>query len=562
MPNRYEEFARLKQQAENRLISGEWTDFLHIAASFYKYSFTDQVLIYAQRPDASACADFDTWNKRMNRSIRRGAKGIALLDDSGPFLRVRYVFDVSDTIERQQARAPQIWKLEQRHIGAVCDRLADSYGTADGGLPEQLLQAARRAISDGEEVWRDTAVKSCAYILFTRCGLDTAQYFRPEDFAATASFSPEQLETMGGEMNRAANQILRQIGRAIQEYERGMYHGREDNSREGREDGPDLPLGGGRASAGDGTGEQRTASEPVRDDAEGISEGKPARAVHASVDERGAVPPDAPGGRSGGTEASTAYGEAAGTGRSNRETESWQPGAVGETDGRLPDTGRGDHSGRARLRQERNGQISLFATAAGSSAANTSIRQEDIDHFLRLGGNTDAFRARVITLYEQQKPLEEIAAALPGLYRGGSGVITETGRIAAWYGEDGIRLAHGDSARENASQVIPWQATAERIGELLETGRFAANVELAEAAGQERARLAEQLWYLYHDFSDEGRESGYLPSLAGMSGGNFPEETGRLAAQLEHPEFRADLQKEYQEFMDAYRANPHILRFH
>ena len=83
------------------------------------------------------------------------------------------------------------------------------------------------------------------------------------------------------------------------------------------------------------------------------------------------------------------------------------------------------------------------------------------------------------------------------------------------------------------------------------TGRFAANVELAEAAGQERARLAEQLWYLYHDFSDEGRESGYLPSLAGMSGGNFPEETGRLAAQLEHPEFRADLQKEYQEFMDA-----------
>ena len=188
-----------------------------------------------------------------------------------------------------------------------------------------------------------------------------------------------------------------------------------------------------------------------------------------------------------------------------------------------------------------------------------SFTQADIDHVLRLGGNTDRFRERVAVEFEKQKPISEIAAYLPTLYHGGSGV----GGIAAWCAEDGIHLSHGKSARyDRSAQLLSWQDAAERIGQLLEAGQFASNVELAEAESYERSLLADEFWSLYHDLSEEARNAGYLQSLSHIQGNGFPEESAWLTGQLANPAFRAALLDEYQQFLTAHQDNRALLRFH
>ncbi|WP_347466134.1 SNF2-related protein [Clostridium sp. AF28-12] len=188
-----------------------------------------------------------------------------------------------------------------------------------------------------------------------------------------------------------------------------------------------------------------------------------------------------------------------------------------------------------------------------------SFAQNDIDHVLRLGGNTDRQRERVVAAFEKLKTTAEIAEILKTLYHGGNGL----GSVSAWYAEDGIHLSHGKSVRyDRSAQVISWESAAERIGELLESGQFASNVELAEAAGYERSLLAEKLWHLYHDFSDKARDSGYLSCLSGIQRTGFPEETAWLAEQLSDPAFRQTLKEEYAAFWTDYQQDRDLLRFH
>nr|WP_207749755.1 MULTISPECIES: SNF2-related protein [Clostridia] len=178
---------------------------------------------------------------------------------------------------------------------------------------------------------------------------------------------------------------------------------------------------------------------------------------------------------------------------------------------------------------------------------------------MRLGGNTDRQRERVVAAFEKQKTTAEIAEILKTLYHGGNGL----GSVSAWYAEDGIHLSHGKSVRyDRSAKVISWESAAERIGELLESGQFASNVELAEAAGYERSLLAEKLWHLYHDFSDKARDSGYLSCLSGIQRTGFPEETAWLTEQLNSPEFRQTLAEEYAAFWTAYQQDRELLRFH
>nr|WP_207658703.1 SNF2-related protein [Clostridium sp. AF28-12] len=176
-----------------------------------------------------------------------------------------------------------------------------------------------------------------------------------------------------------------------------------------------------------------------------------------------------------------------------------------------------------------------------------------------MGGNTDRQRERVVAAFEKLKTTAEIAEILKTLYHGGNGL----GSVSAWYAEDGIHLSHGKSVRyDRSAQVISWESAAERIGELLESGQFASNVELAEAAGYERSLLAEKLWHLYHDFSDKARDSGYLSCLSGIQRTGFPEETAWLAEQLSDPAFRQTLKEEYAAFWTDYQQDRDLLRFH
>ena len=210
-------------------------------------------------------------------------------------------------------------------------------------------------------------------------------------------------------------------------------------------------------------------------------------------------------------------------------------------------------------------QIQSIAEAESvtPSAFSMFISQDDIDHILRAGGNADATRMKIAAEFSKQKPLEDRAVFLEKLYYGGNGLITDNGRFSAWYGDDGIHIATGDTSRYlRSAQVIGWADAAERIEELLDGGAFATNLEVTEAPRYERLGIAVDVWNLYHDFSDEAKSLGYLSCLGNIHSTSFPEETERLTDDLLNPAFRDRLLSEYKVFMDAYRENRALLRFH
>ena len=210
-------------------------------------------------------------------------------------------------------------------------------------------------------------------------------------------------------------------------------------------------------------------------------------------------------------------------------------------------------------------QIQSIAEAESvtPSAFSIFISQDDIDHILRAGGNADAARMKIAAEFSKQKPLEDRAVFLEKLYYGGNGLITDNGRFSAWYGDDGIHIATGDTSRYlRSAQVIGWADAAERIEELLDGGAFATNLEVTEAPRYERLGIAVDVWNLYHDFSDEAKSLGYLSCLGNIHSTSFPEETERLTDDLLNPAFRDRLLSEYKVFMDAYRENRALLRFH
>ena len=593
MPTKAEMYVQMAEQAARQLTGSwqEWAGFLTTAARLYKYPFHEQLMIYAQRPDATACAEYDLWNEKMGRYVRRGSKGIALVDDSGDRPRLRYVFDISDTGTREHSRAPWLWRLEERHLDSVQAMLERNYDVGGGDLARQLERVAGKL---AEEYWTDhqqdllyivdgsfledydelnievqfkaAATVSITYALMSRCGLEPEQYFSHEDFMAIFDFNtPAAIGALGTAVSQINQQVLRQIGVTIQNYERARSAERSATHGEQPDLHAERGLPDSRPEAIRAAGE---APGQVRQDAESLPEAAPSHPLQPAADEREAVP--APHrDRRDRTEPSGADDAPAGERRGrDGAAESQRPDALGGPDEHLQSTGRGDSDGGAYSQLSfflsENEQIRIIDEAENVKTSSAfSFAQADIDHVLRLGGNTDRQRERIVAAFEKQKPIAEIADYLKTLYHGGNGLMTETGSIAAWYGEDGIHLSHGKSSRHDRSaQVVSWEDAAGRIGQLLEDGQFASNVELAEAEGYERSQLAEKLWYLYHDFSDEAKESGYLPSLAENPERGFPEETTWLAGQLAIPAFRQTLSEEYAAFWTAYRQDRSLMRFH
>ena len=182
---------------------------------------------------------------------------------------------------------------------------------------------------------------------------------------------------------------------------------------------------------------------------------------------------------------------------------------------------------------------------------------------LRLGGNEDNTRMVIAAAFQKQKSTEDIAALLQSTFHGGNGFKTPEGELSAWYAVDGIHIAPGRSAEYvRSAQVIAWQDAAVRISELMDSGAYASNVELAEAGQHERMQLAQALWYLKHDLSDEAREQGYLSCMDTLRGGGFPDETARLAEQLTNTDFRETLSGEFTQFYAAHEQDRSLLRFH
>ena len=243
MPSKSEEYLALAQRTANGLTRywESWTDYLTTASRLYKYPFADQLMIYAQRPDATACADFDIWNNRMNRYVRRGAKGIALLDESSGFPRLHYVFDVSDTGVRRNSRDPEVWQYNDDLKQPVSEMLAVTYGISGERVSQQLADVAGklvadywdnnsddiRAIVDGsllmdydeagvEMQFKSAAAISVTYTLLERCGFEPAGWFDKDDFQAIYNFStPDSVYALGAAVSDMSREVLRQIERTI-----------------------------------------------------------------------------------------------------------------------------------------------------------------------------------------------------------------------------------------------------------------------------------------------------------------------------------------------------------
>ena len=602
MPSKYQEYRQMADTAERQLTSSykSWTQFLRTAARLYKYPYNEQVMIHAQRPDATACAEYDFWNKKMGRFVRRGSTGIALIDTSGQKPQLRYVFDVADTGEREHSRPMHLWQFRAEHEATVAAALKRSYDVSGGdSIIEQMESAAAQlameywadhkrdilyniddSYLDGydefntEVQFRNAAKVSITYMLMSRCGLEPEAYLEPEDFMPVFDFNtPATVAALGTAVSEISQQVLRQIEVAIRNYERerSQKNDRIDLHEERR-----LPYS--RPEAERGAGEQ--APGQVRDAEEDVPSGASSHPLEPDDSVRDAVPAPAGDRRDGAAEAGADDAGADEVGRRDGSAESQRPDEVGRADEHAESAGRGNdpHGVGVQLNMfdaPAGAQMSFFPSEAEQiqsiaeaesvtpSAFSMFISQNDIDHILRAGGNADAARMKIAAEFSKQKPLEDRAAFLKALYYGGNGLITDNGRLSAWYGEDGIHIATGDTSRYlRSAQVIGWADAAERIEELLDSGTFATNLEVTEAPRYERLSIAVAVWNLYHDFSDEAKSLGYLSCLGNIHSTNFPEETERLTDDLLNPEFREQFLTEYKIFLDAYRENRELLRFH
>ena len=314
MPSKTEEYLALAQRTANGLTRywESWTDYLTTASRLYKYPFADQLMIYAQRPDATACADYDIWNNRMNRYVRRGSKGIALLDESSGYPRLHSVFDVSDTGVRRNSRDPERWEMNDDLFKPVSEMLTAEYGISHERLSQQLVNIAEKLVNDywdnnsgdilnivdgsffddydssGKELqFKAAATMSVTYTLLERCGFEPEGYFDKDDFQAIHTFStPDAVYELGAATSDISREVLRKIERTVKTTTRRRNVERMEEYEQQSELHEDRGLPAPEP-------DPQPAEDPVgqvRQDAPELSEAASPGAVQLDAPERNAVP--------------------------------------------------------------------------------------------------------------------------------------------------------------------------------------------------------------------------------------------------------------------------------
>lgn len=595
MPTKLEAFSQMADNAARQITGSyqSWTAFLQTAARLYKYPFHEQLMIHAQRPDATACAEYDFWNEKMGRYVRKGSKGIALIDTSGDNPRLRYVFDVSDTGSRPSSRSVNLWVLSEKagpevgntlaqiyntnantdlrkHIEAIAAQLADEYWNAN---QQDILDILADSFLEGYDEFstgvsfRTAVTVSAAYVIMSRCNLHPEHYFGHEDFLSVFDWSTLDTATaIGCAVSSISQQVLRQIEIEVRKQERTQRHAERSHENEGTE------LQAGRGLSDSRSDTQRTGTEAigqVRQNAQSVSERAQTDSVEPPPAEREAVLSPEGDRRNSESKDGTDDAGADEAQRSDREVESRKPDDLGSNDEQSQSAGRGDYSEGAGI------QLSLFPTeeeqilkideaesaANAPSAFSMCVPQNTIDHILRLAGNQDSGRMEIVSEFSKNKGNKKNAEFLKTFFRGGNGIISEDGRFSAWYAEDGIHIATGNTARYLPfAHIIPWDEAADRISTMLQEGTFATNVELDEANHHERIELAQSLWYLQRDLTDEAREASFLSCMDNLHGG-FSEETEHLAECLNDPKFLERLISEVNALYIQNSDSVPLLRF-
>ena len=449
MPSKTEEYLALAQRTANGLTRywESWTDYLTTASRLYKYPFADQLMIYAQRPDATACAEFDIWRNRMNRYVRRGSKGIALLDESSGFPRLHYVFDVSDTGVRRNSRDPEVWQLGPDLVQPVSEMLSKTYGISGERVSQQLADVAGklvadywdnnggdiRAIVDGsllmdydeagvEMQFKSAAAISVTYTLLERCGFEPAGWFDKDDFQAVYNFStPDSVYALGAAVSDMSREVLRNIERTVKttirrrNAERSQYE-YEQQSELHADRGLSSPEPD-PASAEDPAGQVRQAAPDV-------PEGTAPSAVQHDAPEREPVPAPDGGGADGREPDAADHGAASETEPGPGQGESAD--GVGAAHEQPESAGRGTGDDGADLQLSffdahiptETEQIKKIDQAESEKTPSAfSLSQAEIENELRRhGSGFEGGKQRIMALYQIQPDRNLRAKALAKEY--------------------------------------------------------------------------------------------------------------------------------------------------
>ena len=449
MPSKTEEYLALAQRTANGLTRywESWTDYLTTASRLYKYPFADQLMIYAQRPDATACADFDIWNNRMNRYVRRGAKGIALLDESSGFPRLHYVFDVSDTGVRRNSRDPEVWQYNDDLKQPVSEMLAATYGISGERVSQQLADVAGklvadywdnnggdiRAIVDGsllmdydeagvEMQFKSAAAISVTYTLLERCGFEPAGWFDKDDFQAIYNFStPDSVYALGAAVSDMSREVLRNIERTVKTTIRRRNAERSQYEYEQQSE---LHADRGLPSPEPDPEPAPEVAGQVRQAAPDVPEGATPGAVPHDAPEREPVPAPDGGGADGREPDAADHGAAS-------ETEPG-PGQGAESDGMGAAHEQPESAGRGTGAERTDLQLSFFdahiptevqqiekidQAESEKTPSAFSLSQAEIENELRKhGSGFEGGKQRIMALYQTQPDRNLRAKALAKEY--------------------------------------------------------------------------------------------------------------------------------------------------
>ena len=579
---KYIKISVLARETAKKVCRGreQWIRYLDVASRLYKYPFEDQLLIYAQRPDATACASLEMWNERMFCWVNRGAKGIALIDGESERPKLRYVFDVSDVHKaRRIGKDPFIWHLREEHKEVVLAELEHIYGSTNASLPfeNRIYKIAERIVEDfyeeavdevieeaansfledldGDAVavrFREMLVQSVSYTILKRCGCDMTEFADDFTFDYIHEFNTlRTLSVLGSTTSELCEPVLIRIGRTIARYDRALLQNRRHTAnnnyteRAVTEHESDIRKEWRLSdSESDTFGAGRNNADAIRSVAEELSEKPQEGDLHGTSSERRTD--DTLHGDTG-----TGRGEVRGVDTEVVEepdrdggTETERSAAVDERDEPDLSAGGGDRSegtglSVAELEQYEPHadspyrQMDLFSLMS-EQVGNTAMAQAEmssdrflfgaitagqIEEILRTGGGKKNSRKRIYHKYQTGKTPEEMAAFLQKEYgETGKGFQLGGEQISVWFNKGGMYAAHGTSALEHTEVHLSWSAVESVIRGQIEAGSYIDSNEAYLAEQFVRNELADMLFFYFRD------SVGTFPEELGISGYNYPGE--------------------------------------
>ena len=652
--------SELVSQAQKEVTKSpeNWQKFLVTASRFYKsYDFDDQLLIYYQRPNATACADIETWNNKMHRWVNAGSTAIGLIrKGTGGRPYIQNVHDVADTHKVKGGRDPWLWQMKEEYYMPVAEQLSEVFGIAESELFEDtILEAVSQVVEKnyGEYIrdlhyevigsfleeldeqnidvlFRDTIKSSVQYAVLTRCGFDASQYVDIDDLRGITNFNTVgTLACLGTVTAEASKTVLLEIGEAVRTIQleqakemkkdlvkkpKEIYNKNKEfntlkHERRGEDEQIDIyqservsDTGYSDGHYGERTGNADTVWQSQREISDGTSEGT----VHIPASEGRAVDTSDRSGQDSQRTDGESDSRVSQQRRSDGRTESSQSDGVGTANEQYPEESRGNDNGRIDLQLKKQGktaadeaavsssveldgpfshsrssytQLSLFPTVGEQMEQIAQFQAEEkspaflvgmvpeaaADQILSSGTNEPAGALRIYALYQSDMKSEERSDCLQREYgTGGRGFSIDGELYSVWFDESGLSINQGRRARYEENSVhFSWEQAEERIRSLVEKGQYLSPESVALVKENESRELAEKLWYLRQDFSNEASERKLLPLVNKIyvEKSGFPDGTAKLKEMLQTSETANTIMQELRDFCAVYEEKTELLRF-